>query len=194
MKKIVLLSVLVLLINGCSILSELAAFTKCEFRLHSFQPPEVCGINISQKSSWSDFSFMEGQKIVTQVMKKSLPFEITVNIEARNPGATLAAVNSIQWIALLDELQLAQGTVSQRVEIPPSGGVSQIPVRVQADLFEYLEGDNPRAMLDFALNLLNQGDQSSKISLKIKPSVLIGGQEIPYPDYFTVSKEFSSGI
>jgi hypothetical protein len=78
-------------------------------------------------------------------------------------------------------LQVAQGTVSERVEIPPSGGISQIPIRVKADLFDYLEGDNPRAMLNFALNLVNAGDQSSQVSLKIKPSVLIG------------TKEFSSG-
>jgi hypothetical protein len=174
-------------------LSELAAFTKCEFRLQSLQEPQVCGINVSQKNSWSDFSFMEGQTIAGQVLQNKLPFEITVNVEARNPGTSLAAVNSIQWIAMLDDLQLAQGTVSQRVEIPPSGGTSTIPVKVRADLFEYLEGDNARAMLDFALNLVNSGNQDSQLSLKIKPSVLIGTQEIPYPDYFTITKEFKSG-
>ena len=111
------------------------------------------------------------------------------------PGilGSMAAVNSIQWIAFIDDLQLAQGTVHERVEIPPSGGTNKIPIRVQADLFDYLEGDNPRAMLNFALNLLNAGDQASRFTLKIKPSVLIGTQEIPYPDYFNITKEFKSG-
>jgi len=193
MRKLLLFSAAILLLNSCSILSELAAFTKCEFRLQSFQEPEICGININQLSSWTDFSFLEGQAVAAQVLQKRLPFEITVNVEARNPGSSLAAVNSIQWIAMLDDLQLAQGTVSQRVEIPPSGGTSTIPVRIQADLFDYLEGDNARSMLDFALNLLNAGEADSQLSLKIKPSVLIGTQEIPYPDYFTITKEFRSG-
>ena len=174
-------------------LSELVAFTKCEFRLHSLQEPEVCGINISQKSTWSDFSFMEGQTLAAQVMQKRLPFEITVNVETRNPGTTVAAVNSIQWIAMLEDLQLAQGTVSERVEVAANGGTSTIPVRIQADLFDYLEGDNARAMLDFALNMVNAGNQSSQLSLKIKPSVLIAGQELQYPEYFTITKEFKSG-
>ena len=39
-------------------------------------------------------------------------------------------------------------------------------------------------MLDFLLNLVNAGDQSS---------VLIAGQEIQYPEYFTTTKEFKSG-
>ena len=193
MRKLLIFATAVFLLNSCSILSELAAFTSCEFRLHSFQDPEACGIDISQLSSWSDFTFMEGQAVAGQLLQKRLPFEITVNVEVRNPGTSMAAVNSIQWIAFLDELQLAQGTVSQRVEVQPSGGVNKIPIRVQADLFDYLEGDNPRAMLDFALTLINAGDQSSQVSLKIKPSVLIGTQEIQYPDYFTITKEFKSG-
>ena len=193
MRKIALFTAVVLFLSSCSMLSELVAFTKCEFRLLSLQEPEVCGINVSQKSTWSDFSFMEGQTLAAQVMQKRLPFEITVNVEARTPGTTVAAVNSIQWIAMIEDLQLAQGTVSQRVEVAPNGGTSTIPVRVRADLFDYLEGDNARAMLDFALNLVNAGNQSSQLSLKIKPSVLIAGQEIQYPEYFTISKEFKSG-
>ena len=193
MRKLLLFATAVFLLNACSILSELAAFTSCEFRLHSLQDPEACGIDISQLSSWSDFTFMEGQAVEGQLLQKRLPFEITVNVEVRNPGTSMAAVNSIQWIAFLDELQLAQGTVSQRVEVQPSGGINKIPIRVQADLFDYLEGDNPRAMLNFALNLLNAGDQASRFILKIKPSVLIGTQEIPYPDYFNITKEFKSG-
>lgn len=193
MKKILLLGALIFLLNGCSILSELAAFTKCEFRLHSLQEPALCGIDISQKSSWSDFSFMEGQAIAGQLLQKSLPFEITVNVEVRNPGTSVAAVNAIQWIAFIDDLQVAQGTLHERVEIPPSGGINKIPLRVQADLIDYLEGDNPRTMLNFALNLVNAGDQASQVTMKIKPSVLIGIQEIQYPDYFIITKEFKSG-
>ena len=193
MRKLLLLTAVALLLNACSMFSELVAFTKCEFRLQSLRQPEVCGINISQKSSWSDFSLMEGQIMAAQLLQKRFPFEITVNVEARNPGSTMAAVNSIQWIAMLDELQLAQGMVSERVEVPANGGTSTIPVRIRADLFDYLEGGNARAMLDFALNLINAGNQSSQLSMKIKPSVLIGGQEIQYPDYFTITKEFKSG-
>jgi len=193
MKKILLFATLILLLNSCAMLTEMIAFTKCEFRLHSLQDPKACGININQLSSWSDFSFMEGQAVAAQLLQKKLPFEITVNVEARNPGTTMAAVNSIQWIAFIDDLQVAQGALQERVEIPPSGGINKIPIRVKADLFDYLEGDNPRAMLDFALNLINASDQSSQVSLKIKPSVLIGTQEIQYPDYFTITKEFKSG-
>ena len=114
-------------------------------------------------------------------------------MEVRNPGTSLAAVNAIQWIAFIDELQVAQGSLQERVEIPSSGGTRIIPLRIHADLFQYLEGDNPRSLLNFALSLLNVGDRESQVSVKIKPSVLIGTRELRYPDYFTLTREFKSG-
>ena len=47
---------------------------------------------------------------------------------------------------------------------------------IQTDLFDYLEGDNPRTMLNFALNLVDAGNQPTRLSMKIKPSVMIGAQ------------------
>lgn len=193
MRKVILLFGLILLLNGCSVISELTAFTKCEFRFHSAQDPTFCGIDISQKRSWSDFSFMEGQTIAGKLLKKTLPFAITINVEVKNPGTTVAAVNSIQWLAFIDDMQLAQGRVDRRVEVPPSGGTNMVPVRVEADLIDYLEGDSPGTMMNFALNLMNAGNQTSEMTLKIKPSILIGSQSIHYPNYFVITREFKSG-
>jgi hypothetical protein len=193
LKKLLLIGSAIMLLNACSPLTELTALRKCEFRLLSIQDPEVCGVDMSQKSSWSDFNFMEAQAVAGQLMKKKLPLEVTVNVEALNPGSSVAAVNSLQWIAFLDDLQLARGSVQQRVEIGPSGGTALIPIRVRADLFDYLEGNNPTSMLNFALNLLNAGNGVSQVSMKIKPSIRIGNKDLKYPDYFAINKTYSSG-
>ncbi len=193
MRKFFLFASIVLLLNGCSILSELTAFTKCEFRFHSLQDPLLCGINVQNRTSFSDFNFIDGQMVVAQLLNGKLPFGITVNVEAQNPGTSTAAVNSIEWLAYIDDVEIARGVVQHRVEVAPNGGRSMIPIKIDADLFEYLEGDNPRAMLNFALNQVNAGDEPSRLSMKIKPSVLIGGQEFDYPGYFTITREFSGG-
>lgn len=184
---------ILLLIPGCSILTELTALTKCEFSFHSAQDPSVCGIDITHRHSFTEFSFMDGQTVVASILKGTLPFGITANVEVVNPGAATAAVNSIEWIAFIDEIQVAQGILSDRIEVAPGGGKSMIPVRVETDLFEYLEGDNPRTMLNFALNLMDAGNQPTRLSMKIKPSVMIGGRTIYYPGFFTITKEFTSG-
>ena len=193
MRKLSILVLFVLLMQGCSILTELAALTKCEFSFHSATDPSACGINVSTKRSFTDFSFREGQTIASNILRGTLPFTITANVEVRNPGSVTAAVNAVEWIAYIDDIQVAQGTVSERVEVAPSGGKTLIPIRIATDLFDYLEGDSPRTMINFALNLVDAGNQPTRLSMKIKPSVMIAGQSIYYPGFFTISKEFSSG-
>ena len=193
LKRLLVFISIISLVHGCAILSELTALTKCEFSFHSAQNPSVSGIKVNNKHSFSDFNLLDGQVILRNLLNKTLPFGITANVEVKNPGTTTAAVNSIQWIAFIDDVQVAVGTVSDRVEVAPGGGTSLIPIRIQADLFDYLKGDNPRTMLNFALNLVDAGNQPTRLSLKIKPSVLIGGQSVLYPGYFTIQKEFSSG-
>lgn len=193
MKKLLLLCSLAGITQACSIISELTAFTRCEFRIHSIQDPAICNIDISNRSSWSDFTFMEGQRIAGSLLGGTLPVDMTANIEIRNPGPDKAAVRSIQWKAFIDDVKVVEGTVQEPVEVPPAGGRSLVPVRVHTDLFRYLEGENATAMLNFALNLIQAGDQSSRFSIQIKPSVLVGSQPITYPGYFTVTGEFSPG-
>ncbi len=194
MRKILPLSLAVLLsMQSCSILSELTALTKCEFSFHSAENPVVSGINMSRVSSFSDLSLLDGQRVLSNIMQRRLPFSVTANVAVRNPGPATAAVNYIEWIAFIDDIQVSTGRVDNRVEIPGGGATSIVPIRIETDLYQYLKGDNPRTMLNFALNLVDAGGQPTRLSMKIKPSVMIGGTLVPYPDYFTIEKTFSSG-
>lgn len=193
MKKALILMFVLVSLSGCAILNELTALTKCEFRFHSARDPRLAGIDVMTKHAFSDFSFLDGQALVSNIIRGSLPFSITANVEVKNPGPTMAAVNRIEWIAFIDDIRVSDGTIADRVEISPNGGTAMVPIHIKTDLFEYLEGDNPKTMLNFGLNLVDAGGQPTRLSLQIKPSVMIGGQMVTYPGYFTISHEFSSG-
>jgi len=114
-------------------------------------------------------------------------------VEVKNPGPALAAVSYIEWIAYIDNVEISSGRIDDRVEIPANGGTAIVPIHIESDLFEYLQGDSPKTMLNFALNLVDAGGQPTRLSLKIKPAVYIGSKLVRAPDYFTISKEFTSG-
>ena len=192
MKKISLSLLILISLSGCAILSEFTALTKCEFRFHSAEKPTISGIDVMTKKSITDFSFMDGQLVLANILRGTLPFSITANVEVKNPGLVTAALNQIEWIAYIDDIRVSDGVIASRVEILP-GATSLVPIRIQTDLFEYLEGDNPKTMLNFGLNLVDAGGQPTRLSMKIKPSVMVSGQQISYPDYFTIEHEFSSG-
>lgn len=193
MKKLIALLLVLTSLAGCSILSELTALSRCEFSFHSAQNPVVAGVDVMRIQTYSDLTFLDGQRLASNILQKRLPFGITANVEVKNPGITTAALNHIEWIAFIDDIQISTGKIDQRIEIPGSGGTAMVPIRIETDLFEYLQGDNPKTMLNFALNLVDAGGQPTRLSLKIKPSVNVGTTMVPYPDYFTISKEFSSG-
>ncbi len=195
MKKIIAILVLSATLSSCAILEEImsmAAITKCEFSFHSAQDPVISGIDVARVQSFTDLTFFDGQKVVANILQKKLPFGITTNVEVKNPGTTLAAVNYIDWIAFIDDIQITTGRIEQRVEIQPNGGTAIVPIRVETDLFEYLQGDSPKTMLNFGLNLIDAGGQPTRLSLKVKPSVKIGTTIVTSPEYFTITKEFSS--
>lgn len=196
MKKLVSILILSVLLTSCSVLEEIlsmAAITKCEFSFHSAQDPVISGIDVARVQSFTDLTFMDGQKVVTNILQKKLPFGITANVEVKNPGTIVAAVNYIDWIAFIDDIQITTGRIDQRVEVEPNGGTALVPIMIETDLFEYLEGNNPRTMLNFGLNLIDAGGQPTRISLKVKPSVMIGNSLVTSPEYFTITKEFKSG-
>ena len=196
MKKIISLIILSALLTSCSVLEEIlsmAAITKCEFSFHSAQDPVISGIDVARIQSFTDLTFLDGQKVVANILQKQLPFGITANVEMKNPGTIVAAVNYIDWIAFIDDIQITTGRIERRDEIKHNRGTALVPVRIETDLFEYLQGDRPRTMLNFGLNLIDAGGQPTRLSLKVKPSVKIGSTIVTSPEYFTITKEFSSG-
>jgi LEA14-like dessication related protein len=193
MRKLLILASLMLLLNACGAIAELSAFNQCEFRLYSLTEPRLCGIDVSQKRSWKDFSVAEGAVIAAYMLGSTLPFEVTAYVEIRNPGTQTAAVEAIKYKVKVDDVKVATGRITERVAVPPSGGRVLIPVPLHADLIHLLKSDNARSLMNLSLNLVNSGRQESRISLKIKPSVRVGSRSIPYPGYFTLTKEFSSG-
>ncbi len=131
MKKIIAILVLSATLSSCAILEEImsmAAITKCEFSFHSAQDPVISGIDVARVQSFTDLTFFDGQKVVANILQKKLPFGITTNVEVKNPGTTLAAVNYIDWIAFIDDIQITTGRIEQRVEIQPNGGTAIVPM------------------------------------------------------------------
>jgi hypothetical protein len=49
------------------------------------------------------------------------------------------------------------------------------------------------AVINFGLNLAGTGDQPSRLTVKVKPTILIAKKAMQYPGYITLTREFSDG-
>ncbi len=184
---------LAILANSCNFLKEISTLGKCEFRVTTLEDPEIAGVDVSHVRSFTDLNLAEMGIISASMLKGDLPLSFTLNVEVQNPNPAMAALNGLEYLAFIDDVEVASGQLDRRIEIPSNGGIETIPLRLSTDLIDILKKDSRQALVNFGLNLADAGNRPTRASIKIKPTILVGAMEINYPGYFTVKHDFTSG-
>lgn len=186
---------IIILFSSCSILdqtSEMKTFTKCEFRLADVQDVVLAGVDVQDVRNVSDLSFTEATNLSMTALSGKLPLGLTANIEVKNPNPDKARMNALYWILLIDDVEITDGRIGEQISIPANGGVATMPVKIQIDLFEVLQGESSDAIINFGMNLAGTGEAPSRVKLKIKPTIVVAMTKVNYPGYFTIEEEFVS--
>ncbi len=179
--------------QSCSVLKEVSTLGKCEFKMGTLENETIAGIDVSNINSYSDLSLGDVARVGSHVLQGELPLSLTLNVEARNPNPVTAALNRLEYIAFIDDVEMARGALNQRVEIPASGGTATIPLNLATDLLSLLSRESRSALFNFGLNLADASNRPTRLTIKVKPTILVGMVELTYPGYFSVSHEFTSG-
>jgi len=194
MKKKLFIGILVatvLSIQSCDILQQMVTFTKCEFKMNSLTDTRLVGVDIQNKHSFSDLSFMDAANATKTFFSGELPLSFDLNIATKNPNASTAAMQKMEWIVYIDDIKMTTGIVDQPISIPP-GETRNIPITVKLDLKKILNSKTKSALLNFGFNLADAGDYPTRVRLDIKPTIDVAGIPIAYPGYFSLKKEFGS--
>lgn len=192
MRKLMLLSAAFAL-TGCGILGqvqELVTFTKCQFRLESIGNTTLAGVSIQNKQSLKQLNAFDAIRLAAALQSGVITLAFTLNVEGRNPNPQTAAMSGMAWIFLIDDKEVTRGNLDRPVEIAANGGVAPVPFDIALDLRQVLSGASLDSIKNLAFNIAGEGAHSSRISLKLKPSIMVLGQPMAYPDYVTVSTEF----
>ena len=174
--------------------SQLRALTRCEFRLDSVTGLELAGVSIQHAESVQDLSLNDYAKITAAFFSGSVPLQFNLNIGARNPNRSTAAMNELDWILYIDDARVTSGRLDRRVEIPANGGTTTFPIAMDIDLLDALSGDSRDAVLNFAFNLAGSSDRPTQLMLEAKPTIYVGGRTVEYPGYIRVRTEFTSSV
>lgn len=195
-KAIILLFLPVLFLSSCDILeqvAQVAALQECEFELDNVNNIKVLGIRMDNKDELSDFSFSDLAKLTAAVSSGSLPLEMNLNVKVTNPNTQTAAMTRMDWKVYVDDVHMVDGVVSDRVTIQPNGGSSVVPFNASLDLSDVISGEGLDAALNLVMNLSGNGNEASRLKIKVKPSINVAGRAIAYPGYVTVEEEITAG-
>jgi LEA14-like dessication related protein len=180
-------------LNSCAYLKELSVLKECEFRVGTLENPILAGVDISKIVTVKDYSLEQTGKITKSILKGTLPLSFILNVEVKNPNLINASLNKLEYLAFIDDVQIASGAMEEHVVIPAGGGIASIPLKVETDIFDLFKKEPINALLNYALNLADEGNRPVRVSIKIKPWIKIGNTDHAYPGYLTINQDFSAG-
>lgn len=175
---IVLIALLGTTISSCDTVSNVAGFINCEYELDGVNNPAVAGVQLNSITNINQIGALNMVKLASAITQGSLPLSATVNVKATNPGRAMAQIEKLEWAIDLENKEILQGVVNQRINVPANGGSTTIPFTLQIDLLKLIKDGSQNDLLNLALNLVNAGDADSKVGFRIKPTVMIGNTPI----------------
>jgi hypothetical protein len=187
-----LLTALVLTLSTCKSLRELKNLSKCQFRVATVQDIALAGVNIQTIRRFSDLKVKDAAKVGAALAAGNLPLTMTVNLEVKNPNKQLAAMNRLEWVAMIDEFDILEGLIGDRVEVQPNNGIATIPLAVTCNLRSVLKTLGKAELLDFGMGLTDASNRPTRVALKLRPTIMVGKHALTYPGWFTVKREFAS--
>ena len=195
-KTLLISSILILLFfTSCDVMqqvSQINNLTKCEFRLESVQQLNLAGINVQNVKKVSDLNMFDAAKIASALSSQQFPLDFVLNIEAKNPNSSAAGMTRIDWILLIDDIEMTRGILDRQVSIPANNGIAVIPMQMHVDLQKALTGKSADAVINFGMNLAGTGNKPTRFTLQMKPTITVGNFPITYPGYLNVKTEFGS--
>jgi len=197
MKKILFLGFLVLVFSACGInkqVDQLKAFEKCRYEITSADSVFLGNVDVTDLVDRKDFNLARIPSLMLAVLRQDVPLKASLKLKIQNPANEVAAINQFEYKILHKNTELATGFVNRKVVVEPGGGVTVVPININSNIYDLLsDPKNQKAFADF----IAEGKSSEKktvLTVKIKPTLDIGNNQIQYPGYITVDKEITNKI
>ena len=195
MKKIALALMLAgsLVFTSCDLITQLtsqvtsvANLVNCQFNLKNVNNISIAGVNLKNITS-GNISATDVIKLVAAYQSKQLPLSMDLNIDVKNPTQQQAAMTAMDWILAIDGTDVANGASNRTYTIKPST-TTTVPLGVNTDLYKIFSKDGVDAVKNFASSFSSDGT-SSKVGLRIRPSLSVGTSQVPFPNYIKLEKK-----
>ena len=185
--------------SGCSGVSDTISNAKrLQFKLGSVDNFNLAGVKLNNISSVSDLNLLDGAALLAAFTSGKMNASFTVNLIAKNPDTypggskeSSSLIKGLDWRLLIDDTEMLSGEIDKTITVPGVGQSTTIPIPVKLDMAQIFGNGGYEKLLNLALAIGGKSGNSSRLTLKIKPTIdtFLGG--ISYPgEIDVVSKEF----
>ncbi|WP_026904061.1 hypothetical protein [Pedobacter glucosidilyticus] len=192
--KAVIFIALVALLSACGLnrqKRELKALEDCKYQIVSADSIYIAGLAIKEFSSADEINLAKLPSVALGFLRKNIPLTGKVNLQISNPTAKQASINQFDYIILIKDRELISGLVDQKISIAP-GSTIKVPIHLKANIYQLVaDPEIQQEVFDF---LNTNQERKGLVTIKIKPTITIGHQQIKYPGYISIDKELSNQI
>lgn len=186
---------------GCSgVMDAITNIQRLQFKLDKVTGMKVANVPLSNFSSISSIGVLDAANLLAAFTSGKLPIDFTLNVLAKNPndgtGGTKqssAVIENMAWRLFVDNKETINGNVGN-ISVPGVGQSTVIPVGISFDLLKFFSSGQYNDLINLALALGGKNGSSSRLTLKVKPTVRTVLGPITYPGEFdVVDTEFRGG-
>ncbi len=161
-----------------NITHTLSNFNNLKFKLESVTNFNLAGVNLSTKSTFSDFSASDVLKLGNSFALKKFPASFILNISVKNPNTGKGGTNSIpvkltmlKWKLYIDGIETVNGIYNRELSVPATNEAIHLPLEIQLDLLQFFENKGYEGLINLALSLGGVKSDPSKILIEAEPTV-----------------------
>lgn len=188
-----------LIIAGCSgVKQTIENAQRLQFKLGKVDGLKISGVKLNNINSVKDLNILDAGNLLASFASGKLPTTFTVNLIAKNPDTypggsaeTSSLIKGLGWRLLIDDKEIITGDIDKPIEVPGVGKSVTIPIPISVDLLKLFENKGYENIMNLALAIGGKSGTSSRLTLKIKPTIdtFLGG--ITYPgEIDVIDKEF----
>jgi hypothetical protein len=195
MKKYILICTIALFASSCGVSRKIDVLEKCNYSIKSADSIYLAGKDVSKLVQNKTFELSNVPGLALAFFRKNIPLRANVKLSISNPTSKTASINQFDYIIIIKGQELATGSVDRKISLE-SGTTTIVPVQINSNIYSFLSnGKTMEEILAFMGGAESgSGEKKSLITIKIRPSFMVGNKLIKYPGYISIDKELSSKI
>ncbi|WP_432711871.1 hypothetical protein [Pedobacter sp.] len=197
MKKTIFLCLLTITLFSCGVnkqAQQIKALEKCTYLIKSADQITIAGTDIRKVISSENVNLSSLPGIALGLFRKDIPLRAKLNLQITNPTGNPASINEFEYKILINREEIATGFVNQNVSVGP-GQSTIVPVDVNANVYPIISNSKlMEEVTKFLKARKGEPEQKGLVTIKIKPSFMVGNSLVKYPGFITIDKEVSSKI
>lgn len=184
-------------LSACDVnkqINEIKTLGKCEFAIASIEKIEVGGNDLKGIVQKGEINLANVPALALGFLSRNIPLKTNFILKITNPTENKAAINQFDYILLINQQQLVEGTIYDKIEVLPDQDVF-VPLEFSFNIYEFLANEAIRKDIqEFIKASRSSETKTAHLTIKIKPGILIGKQLIKYPSFISIEKTLNNNV